>query len=61
MFYLVYPADAGGDIAGPAEILECPDDATAIAKAELLLDGHHLDVMQGNRLVGRLQAVRGGS
>jgi hypothetical protein len=57
MYYLVYPAGPGGDILGPAEILDCPDDATAVAKAELLLKGHDLEVIQGTRLVRRLRGA----
>lgn len=39
-------------------VLNCPDDATAMAQAEALLDGHDIELGQLDRMVIRLDCKK---
>jgi hypothetical protein len=45
--------DGKGRIAGPADIVECESDATALDLAKEKLDGKDLEVWEGARFLGR--------
>lgn len=51
--YRTYLIDQNNSISGPAEIVECADDFDAIEKAKQLLDGHDVELWEGDRRVMR--------
>jgi hypothetical protein len=53
--YRFYRLKKGGHTAGPPEILDCRDDASAIAKAKELLNVLEIEVWDGARRVINLQ------
>jgi hypothetical protein len=53
--YRIYTLSEEDRIHAPAHPVECPDDAAAIQAACQWLDGHVMEVWDGNRLVGRLK------
>ena len=58
MYYLIYRSGADGEILGPADIVSCNDDESAIARARSMLKSQDLEVVQGSRLVKRLPVQR---
>jgi hypothetical protein len=52
--YRIFVLDQDGHIKQPPEIVECPDDQTAIEKAKQLLDGKVIEIWESSRLVARL-------
>jgi hypothetical protein len=53
--YRLYSLKNGNQIAGPPKILQCASDEEAIALASTLLDGLDIEILQGARVVIRLQ------
>ena len=49
--YRCYPIKPSGSIAGPAQVTDCVDDATAIEAARELLPDQAFEVWQGARRV----------
>jgi hypothetical protein len=54
--YRVYQIDKKGHILGPAEVITCDDEEEAVRKAKSLVNGHDLEVWQGEPYLGRLQS-----
>jgi hypothetical protein len=54
--YRIYKLNAQGHAFGPALVLICERDAVVIQKVESLVDGHDVEIMDGARLVARLQS-----
>jgi hypothetical protein len=54
--YRLYSIDKRGHVAGPPKVVDCPDDASLLAEATGLLDGHDIEIWQGIRLVAYLAA-----
>jgi hypothetical protein len=52
--YRIFFLGQDGHIKQPPEIIECPDDQTAIEKAKQLLDGRTVEIWESSRLVARL-------
>jgi hypothetical protein len=52
--YLLYKLDSAGHISGVPTIITQPDDGTAIDQAKQLVDGHDLELWDGQRLVGKI-------
>jgi hypothetical protein len=52
--YRIFLLGQDGHIKQPPEIVECPDDQTAIERAKQLLDGKVIEIWEGSRLVARL-------
>lgn len=52
--YRFYLINADGHIAGPAEVVECPDDIAAIKQAEKVLDGHDIEIWKGKTIISYL-------
>ena len=50
--YKFYFIGKTGHINGPAQAFDLPNDAAAITKAKLLVNGHDVEVWQGRRVVG---------
>jgi hypothetical protein len=49
--YRAYFLDREGKIAKPPEVLECDSDQAAIELAKPMVDGHDIEVWQGNRMI----------
>ena len=49
--YRVCPIDAANHVTGPGAIITGEDDDRAIEEAQLLADGHDVEVWQETRLV----------
>ena len=54
--YRIYKLDAKGHVTGPALVLFCEQDEDVIRKVESLVDGHNVEILQGIRVVTRLQS-----
>jgi hypothetical protein len=54
--YRIYKLNAKGHVTGPALILFCEQDEDVIRKVESLVDGHDVEILQGLRVVTRLQS-----
>jgi hypothetical protein len=54
--YRIYKLDAKGRVTGPALVLFCEQDEEVIRKVESLVDGHDVEILQGARVVTRLQS-----
>jgi hypothetical protein len=54
--YRIYKLNAKGHVTGPALILFCEQDEDVIRKVEYLVDGHDVEILQGFRVVTRLQS-----
>jgi hypothetical protein len=54
--YRIYKLDAKGRVTGPALVLFCEQDEDVIRKVEYLVDGHDVEILQGFRVVTRLQS-----
>jgi hypothetical protein len=54
--YRIYKLDAKGHVTGPALVLFCEQDEDVIRKVEYLIDGHDVEILQGFRVVTRLQS-----
>jgi hypothetical protein len=54
--YRIYKLNAQGHATGPALVLICERDADVIQKVESLVDGHDVEIVEGARLVARLQS-----
>jgi hypothetical protein len=52
--YRIYRMTKGGDISGPADIVECADEAEALQKARQYIDGYDVELWEGSRLLCRL-------
>jgi hypothetical protein len=52
--YRIFHIDKNGRIAGPATVVECPDDRAAVEQAQQYLDGRGVEVWKGARMVVRL-------
>jgi hypothetical protein len=55
--YRIYKLDAKGHVTGPALVLFCEQDEDVIRKVEYLIDGYDVEILQGARVVTRLQSV----
>jgi hypothetical protein len=51
--YRTYLIDQNNSISAPAKTVECTGDFDAIDKAKHLVDGHDLELWEGDRLVMR--------
>lgn len=56
--YRVYPIDEKGHIVGSPKILTCDEEEEAVRKAKSLVNGHDIEVWQGNRYLGRLPSEK---
>jgi hypothetical protein len=54
--YRIYKLNAQGHVIGPALVLICEQDADVIRKVESLVDGHDVEILEGARVVTRLQS-----
>jgi hypothetical protein len=54
--YRIYKLDAKGHVTGTALVLFCEQDEDVIRKVEYLVDGHDVEILQGYRVVTRLQS-----
>jgi hypothetical protein len=54
--YRIYKLDAKGRVNGPALVLFCEQDEDVIRKVESLVDGYDVEILQGARVVTRLQS-----
>ena len=54
--YRIYKLNAQGHVIGPTLVLICEQDEDVIRKVESLIDGHDVEIMDGARLVARLQS-----
>ena len=52
--YRFYKIDPKGHVAGPATLVVCADDFSAVQQARTLLDGLDIEVWQGKRVVSYL-------
>jgi hypothetical protein len=52
--YRIFFLGQDGHIKQPPEIVECPDDQTAVEMAQQLLDGRTVEIWESSRLVARL-------
>jgi len=52
--YRIYRMTNDGHILGPAELIECADDGEAFEKAQQYVDGHDIELWNGQRLLCRL-------
>ena len=52
--YRLYVLSDDGHITQPPKVINCPDDAAAVARAKQLLDGHAIEIWQAARHLGRL-------
>lgn len=50
-FYRITPE---GHVAGPAPVIECPDDITAVKEAEKILAGHDIEIWKGKNIISYL-------
>jgi hypothetical protein len=55
--YRIYKLNAQGYVTGHALVLVCETDADVVRKVESLVDGHDVEILEGDRLVGRLKSV----
>jgi hypothetical protein len=55
--YRIYKLNAQGHVTGHALVLICEKDADVIRKVKSLVDGHDVEILEGDRLVGRLKSV----
>jgi hypothetical protein len=55
--YRFYIIGAGGQLIRSVRF-DCPDDSAAIKQAELMLDGHSVEIWQLERKVGRFDTTR---
>jgi len=55
--YRFYKIDQKGHVAGPAPVVELPDDITAVREAERALDGHDIEIWKGKNLVSYLVSL----
>jgi hypothetical protein len=55
--YRIYKLSAQGHVTGHALVLICETDADVIRKVESLVDGHDVEILEGDRRVGRLKSV----
>jgi hypothetical protein len=49
--YRCYPITLSGSIGGPAQIIDCTDDVSAIEKAKEILPTQPFEIWQGARTV----------
>jgi hypothetical protein len=49
--YRVYKIDPNGHISAPPELIECADDAAAVAEARKYVDGHDIELWDNGRRV----------
>ena len=56
--YRIYSVGREGQVLGPAQVIECADDAEALREAHQLLNGPDLEVWDDARLVHRLRQAR---
>lgn len=49
--YRVFPIDARNHVIGPGAVITSDDDDRAIEEAQLLADGHDVEVWQETRLI----------
>jgi hypothetical protein len=54
VYYRIYVLDDLDHILVPPEVIECPDDQTAVAAASQTLDAHAIEVWDGARCIIRL-------
>ena len=52
--YRAYLLDKSGRIANPSKIIQADDDAKAIEIAKQLVDGHDVEVWDGQRRITKL-------
>jgi hypothetical protein len=55
--YRIYRLNADGRPMGPVRIVECDDDAAALTEALKGESGHHIAILQGERLVASIPVV----
>ncbi len=56
--YRVYVMDSEGHINDPPEVIDCPDDEAAVARARQMLDGRVIEVWHGARRIVSLGPTR---
>lgn len=54
--YRLYQLDRSGHIVGPPDGFSCENDEAAIESAKRLVDSHHVELWQLDRLVIRLKS-----
>ena len=54
--YRIYKLNAKGHVTGAPLVLFCEQDEDVIRKVESLVDGHDVEILQGSRIVTRLQS-----
>ena len=55
--YRIYRLNADGSRIGPVRVVECDDDAAALTEAIKGESGHHIEILQGERLVASIPAA----
>ena len=51
--YRIYRTTADGHILGPPNVVECPDDQTAVGKAARVANGSAAELWEGARFIVR--------
>jgi hypothetical protein len=54
-WYRVFEINEEGHVAGPAKVIDCPDDQQAIEQAKQLKDGKIVEVWTGERRIAEIR------
>ena len=55
--YRIFPLTSDNHIKNAPALVVCENDSAALEQAKKMLDGHNLEVWEGNRLVTRLTST----